>query len=318
MPPTGTAALDDLALALFEHSDEGVLVTRPDGSVLRVNEAACRILDRPAEEIVRLGRGPLVVADDALARFLAVRARTGIARGELRFRRADGRTIPVECTSVTVRLRGEDQVLLVVFRDVSALRAAEEAQARLAAIVESSDDAIVSKDLDGTITSWNAAAERIFGWRAAEVVGRDVSVLIPPDRRDEEDLIMVLVRRGERVEPLETARLHRDGRLVDVSLSVSPLRDRDGRVVGASKIARDLGDRKQVERALAEARAREEALAGLIPICMDCKQVRNDRGFWDHIERYLSSHSRAQFSHALCPACLARRCPPGGDPPAGD
>jgi PAS domain S-box-containing protein len=314
VPTTGTAALDDLALALFEHSDEGVLVTHPDGTILRVNAAACRILDRSADEIVRLGRGPLVVADDALARFLAVRARTGIARGALTLRRADGAAFPVECTSLTVRISGERQVLLVVFRDVSALRAAEEAQARLAAIVEGSDDAIISKDLDGSVTSWNAGAERMFGWRSAEIVGRPVDVLIPPDRRDEEALILALLRRGERVEPLETVRLHRDGRPVEVSLSVSPIRDHGGRVVGASKIIRDVTERNRSERALAEAREREETLAGLIPICMDCKQVRNDRGFWDHIEEYLSSRSRAQFSHALCPACLARRCPPGGEP----
>jgi PAS domain S-box-containing protein len=314
VPPTGTAALDDLALALFEHSDDGVLVTRPDGTILRVNGAACRMLDRSAEEIVRLGRGPLVVADEALGRFLALRARTGLARGALTYRRADGTLFPVECTSVTVRLRGDDLVLLVVFRDITALRAADEAQARLVAIVEGSDDAIISKDLGGNVTSWNGGAERMFGWRAGEIVGRPIAVLLPPDRLQEEELILTLLRRGERVEPLETVRLHRDGRPVDVSVTVSPIRDRDGRVVGASKIARDIGERKRSERALSEARAREEALAGLIPICMDCKQVRNDRGFWDHLERYLSTQARAQFSHALCPACLARRCPPGGEP----
>lgn len=313
MEPT-PAPLDELALALFEHSDEGVLVTRPDGTVLRVNDAACRMLDRSAEEIIRLGRGPIVVADEALGRFLAVRARTGVARGALTFRRANGVLFPVECTSVMVRSSVEDQVLLVVFRDVSALRLAEEAQARLAAIVEGSDDAIISKDLAGLVTSWNGGAQRMFGWGAAEIVGRPVRILIPPDRQEEEQLIMALVRRGERVEPLESVRLHRDGHPVDVSLTVSPIRDRQGRVVGASKIARDISERKRAEWALREARAREETLAGLIPICMDCKQVRNDRGFWDQIERYISTHSRAQFSHALCPACMARRFPGGEGP----
>lgn len=312
MPPA-PLLLDDVALALFEHSDEGVLVVTPDGEVLRVNGAACRILDRSADEIVRLGRETVVVPDEAAARFLAVRARTGIARGELTFRRADGASIPVECTSVRVGSRGEGGLFVTVFRDVSVLRAAEQAQARLAAIVEGSDDAIVSKDLEGTVTSWNGGAERMFGWRAAEIVGRPIRLIVPPELEGEEARILAALRRGERVPPYETVRLHRDGRRVDVALTVSPLRDRDGRVVGASKIARDVTARKQAERELREAREREETLAGLIPICMDCKQVRNDRGFWDQIELYLSTHSRAQFSHALCPACLARRYPPGAE-----
>lgn len=317
MPSSGPIALDDLALALLEHSEDGVLLTRPDGAVLRANAAACGILGRSAAELARLGRGPLLVEDEALARFLAARARTGVARAALTARRANGTLVPIECTSVVLRVAQGDPLQIVVFRDVSALRQVEAAQARLAAIVEGSDDAIVSKDLDGIITSWNAAAARILGWSAAEIVGRSILTVVPPDRWEEERLMMILLRRGERVEPIETARLHRDGRLVDLEVTVSPVRDREGRVVGASKIARDITERKQAERALREAREREETLAGLIPICMDCKQVRNDRGFWDHIEKFLATHSRAQFSHALCPACLARRCPDGGEPGAG-
>lgn len=122
------------------------------------------------------------------------------------------------------------------------------ATARLAAIVDSSFDAIVSKNLASIVTSWNAGAERLFGYSAEEMIGRSVLILIPPHLRDEEDRIIDRVRQGERVETFETVRLRKDGSLVDVSLTVSPIRDAQGRIVGASKIARDISASKESER----------------------------------------------------------------------
>jgi PAS domain S-box-containing protein len=127
-------------------------------------------------------------------------------------------------------------------------------RARLAAIVESSDDAIVSKDLDGFIQSWNRGAERLFGYSAEEVIGRSITILIPLERRFEEDHILMQLRRGERVDHFETVRVTKDGRALDISLSVSPIRNAQGEVVGASKIARDISERKRAERAIAEQR----------------------------------------------------------------
>ena len=118
---------------------------------------------------------------------------------------------------------------------------------RLAAIVQCSDDAIVSKDLDGTITSWNRGAERLFGYTAEEVINQPVTLLIPPDRLDEEPNILERIRRGERVDSYETVRRRKDGSLIDISLSVSPLMDLNGRVVGASKIARDITEQKRAQ-----------------------------------------------------------------------
>jgi PAS domain S-box-containing protein len=118
---------------------------------------------------------------------------------------------------------------------------------RLAAIVESSDDAIISKDTDGIITSWNAAAERVFGYTSDEAVGRSIRLIIPADRQAEADHVLERIRRGERVEHFETERLRSDGTLVHVSIAVSPIRTPDGRIIGASKIARDITDRKQTE-----------------------------------------------------------------------
>ena len=124
---------------------------------------------------------------------------------------------------------------------------AEQAAQRLVAIVESSDDAIVSKDLNGVISSWNGAAERLFGYRAEEVIGKSVTLLIPPGCDNEEPAILERIRRGERIDHYETIRRRKDGSLVDISLTVSPVRNASGRIVGASKIARDIGDRKEAE-----------------------------------------------------------------------
>jgi PAS domain S-box-containing protein len=118
----------------------------------------------------------------------------------------------------------------------------------LAAIVESSDDAIVSKDLNTIITSWNRGAERLFGYTAEEAIGRSVIMLIPEDRLDEEPMILAKIQRGERIEHYETVRRRKDGSLVDVSLTTSPIKDAQGRVIGASKIARDITDRRRLEQ----------------------------------------------------------------------
>jgi PAS domain S-box-containing protein len=139
-------------------------------------------------------------------------------------------------------------------RDITEQRCAEEACRHLAAIVEGSDDAILSKSLEGVITSWNNAAERIFGYTAAEVMGRLVTLLIPPDRLTEEIEILSRLRRGERVDHYETVRRCKDGRLLNVSLTISPIMDGKGRIVGASKIARNITEKKRAEAALKSAR----------------------------------------------------------------
>ena len=131
--------------------------------------------------------------------------------------------------------------------DISDRKRADMQAQRLAAIVESSDDAIVSKDLNGIITSWNHGAERLFGYTAEEVIGKPITMLIPPDRMGEEPEIIGRVRGGERVDHYDTVRRRKDGSLIDISLTVSPLKDADGRIVGASKIARDITERKRAQ-----------------------------------------------------------------------
>lgn len=136
--------------------------------------------------------------------------------------------------------------------DITERKQAERAKALLAAIVDSSDDAIISKNFDGIITSWNKSAERMFGYTAAEAIGKPIMLLIPPELCGEEEDIIARLRRGERVDHFETTRVRKDGSTLDVSLTISPVRDSTGRVVGASKVARDITERKLAERALRE------------------------------------------------------------------
>lgn len=196
----------------------------------------------------------------------ALRAQQAIVErpnGELRYVLANPRPLLDDDGVVT----GAINALI----DVTDRHELDQLQSCLAAIVESSDDAIVSKDLNGTIRSWNAAAERLFGYTAEEAIGRSITMLIPEGRPDEEPAILSRIRRGERVNHYETTRRRKDGSFIEVSLTVSPIRDGTGRVVGASKIARDITDRKRAERAMAEAhesvvaasRAKDDFLAAL-------------------------------------------------------
>jgi PAS domain S-box-containing protein len=163
---------------------------------------------------------------------------------------------------------GVDRVVSVL-RDITERKKAEAALSRLAAIVESSDDAIVSKDLDGVITSWNAGAQRIFGYEEAEAVGQVITILIPPELRDEETHILRRLRAGEHIQHYETVRITKQGKRVDVSLTISPMRNSEGRVVGASKIARDITGRKQAEAALRRSEADAQARAGELAAILD-------------------------------------------------
>ena len=142
---------------------------------------------------------------------------------------------------------------------------AEETTRRLAAIVETSDDAIISKNLDGVIQTWNRGAASIFGYTAEEVVGKPVTILMPPERYDEEPGILARLRRGERIDHYQTVRRRKDGRLIDISLSVSPIRNNAGRIVAASKIARDITEQKRAEAALRDSERRLQDLIAAIP-----------------------------------------------------
>jgi PAS domain S-box-containing protein len=180
---------------------------------------------------------------------------------EVQIERPDGSRVTV---IVNIRpLKNERREItgaINCFVDITERKQAEKARAQLAAIVQSSDDAMISKSLDGTITSWNKGAERLFGYTAEEAIGQNIILIVPPDRRDEEAAILQRLPRGERVEHFETIRLRKDGTMFDVSLTISPVKDSSGRVVGASKVARNISEKKAAEKALKQAHDRLESI----------------------------------------------------------
>jgi PAS domain S-box-containing protein len=168
---------------------------------------------------------------------------------EVLVERSDGSRVTVVVNIRPLKnQRGEVTGAINCFYDITERKQAEDARARLAAIVESSDDAIVGKSLDGVITSWNAGAERLFGYTAQEAIGQSITMLIPSDRQQEEPGILARLRRGEHIEHFETVRVRKDGSALELSLTISPITDSAGRVIGASKIARDITERKQAEQ----------------------------------------------------------------------
>jgi PAS domain S-box-containing protein len=252
---------------------DAVISTDVEGRVTFLNRAAAQLtgwteagaIGRPLSEIFQIvnerSRRPI--------QNLALRAlREGSAatpENQTVLIARDGRERPIDHSAAPMR-DGSGSMLgaVLVFRDITERKWAEQSRALLAAIVEASDDAIVSKTLTGVIRSWNSGAERLFGYTAAEAVGQSITLIIPPERQDEEQTILERLRRGERVDHFETVRVAKDGRRLDISLTVSPVLDEEGRVIGASKIARDITERKRTEAALREADRRKDEFLALL------------------------------------------------------
>jgi len=237
--------------AIVESSHDAIYSITLDGIVTSWNRAAHALFGWPAAAVIGQHIS-LIIPPGHQAEEEEILAR--VRRGEVvdefdtvRLSR-DGRLVNVSLTISPVRdAAGHSVGISNIARDISERQRFDDTRARLAAIVESSDDVIVSKNLDGIITSWNVAAERMFGWSAAEAVGRHITLIIPEDRLAEEDEVIARIRRGERVEHFDTIRRTKDGRLVDVSITVSPVRDSRGRIVGASKIGRDITERRRLD-----------------------------------------------------------------------
>lgn len=236
----------------FEMAGLGIAHISPDGRLLRVNGKLCEILGYSEFEMLSLTLQDITHPDDLeadLAQWEQVRSGTLASYSmEKRCIRKDDSVVWVNLTVAGVRDDGKLEHFISVVEDITERRKAEEAQFRLGTIVESSDDAIVSKKLDGVITSWNDAATRIFGFTAEEAIGRPITIIIPPHLQDEETMILSRLRSGERIDHYETVRMTKSGRKLDVSLTISPVRDSKGHIIGASKIARDITDRKQAEQ----------------------------------------------------------------------
>ena len=195
----------------------------------------------------------------------------------------DGREVPIDDSAAPIRgAAGDLQGTVLVFRDITERRRAEQASRLLSSIVESSDDAIISKDLNGIVTSWNAGAERVFGYTAREMIGKPIATIAAPDRLDEMPAILERIRNGDRVDHYETVRKTKDGTLINIALTVSPVRDASGRIVGASKIARDITERKRADERLQateqEAREAREWLSATLSSIGDAVIATDDAG----------------------------------------
>src|SRR2546421_3731172 len=239
-----------LERALLDSALDCIISMDATGRVLEFNRAAERVFGYTREQAVGQELASLIIPPAMRERHRAGLRRyleTGEGpvlgkRIEITGVRADGAEILVEL-AITV-LRFENKPIFTAYlRDITDRHRGEEAIRRLAAIIESSDDAIISKDLNGIITSWNAGAERLFGYKSEEIVGKSMLTLIPLERQDEEPRILERLRRGEPVHHYETVRCRKDGSRVDISVTLSPLKDQSGQIIGASKIARDITER---------------------------------------------------------------------------
>jgi PAS domain S-box-containing protein len=242
--------------AIFECSDDAIIVKDLNGVVTDWNAAAERIFGYTPEEMV--GRSILTIIPPELQYeepMLLGRIRNGerIEHYETYRLHKSGKRVDVSLGLSPIRDgRGRIVGASKIARDISERLRLDQERVLLAAIVDSSEDAIISKTLDGVITSWNTAAQRIFGYHPEEIIGHSVLRLIPPELYFEEPQIISRLRKGERIEHFETRRRRKNGELFDISLTVSPIKDAKGQVVGASKIVRDITDRKAAEAALIE------------------------------------------------------------------
>ncbi len=251
----------DLFQTTLSSIGDAVITTDTDGRILLANHTARALIGtgeadvagRPLDDLFRIvNESTRATVESPVAKVMREGGVVGLANHTILLSQ-DGREIPIDDSGAPVRGRdGKIRGTVLVFRDITERRQAEEASRLMADIVQSSSDAIISKDLNGVVTSWNQGAARIFGYSAEEMIGQPITVLAPPDRVNEMPKILERIRRGERVEAFESVRVGKGGRLVHVALSVSPVVDASGKIVGASKIARDITDRTLAARAIAE------------------------------------------------------------------
>ena len=298
------ALTNERTRAIVDTALDGIVTMDHEGKITEFNPAAERIFGYSRSEVIGRPLAQVIIPsrlrerhDAGLARYLA----TGEApllgkRLELSGLRADGSEVAVELS--IKRMPGDGPPSFAGFvRDLTEREQAAETNARLAAIIASSDDAIASKNLQGIITSWNLGAERLFGYSAQEALGKPMAMLIPPERSSEEPAILARIARGESTDHFETVRIGKDGRKIDVSVTISPLRDSQGRIIGASKIARDITDRRLGE---AKVQAQLARLNLLQQITRAIGERQDIQSIFQVVIRTLEEHLPVDF----CCICL--------------
>jgi PAS domain S-box-containing protein len=238
--------------AIVNSSDDAIISKKFDGTIISWNEAAERMFGYTAYEAVDNNISIIIpeeLYEEEKEIISKVKNGERIKHYETIRKTKDGNRISIALTISPIKdTNGNIIGISKIARDISGQNISEAKQATLAAIVNSSDDAIISKTLFGIITSWNHAASKMFGYTEAEVIGKHISIIIPPDRMDEETMIIGNIRSGKKIQHFETVRVAKDGRKVNISLTVSPIRNKEGKIIGASKIARDITERIELEK----------------------------------------------------------------------
>jgi PAS domain S-box-containing protein len=250
-------ASEERLRAVFAQAALGIAIANLDGKFEEANAKFCSILGYPLEELRELTFLGLTHPDDvAITRNAVEQLRAGVIKNyalEKRYLRKNGTAVWSNTTVTALRKdNGEAVQYIGIIQDISDRKQAEEAMARLAAVIEFSDDAIITKTLEGIISTWNPGAARLFGYEAHEAIGKPVTMLIPDNYLNEEPDILNRLRRGERIEHYETIRRHKDGTMMNVSLTVSPIKNASGQIIGASKISRDITRQKRAEELIRE------------------------------------------------------------------
>ena len=232
-----------------------------------------------------------------------------------RIRHHDGSWRTLQGTGTNLLADSVVGAIVVRCRDITEQQDSDVKAAFLESLALATDDAVIGASLDGTIVSWNKGAEFLYGYTSAEAVGRPLSLIEPysQGRASGWPALLDRIRKGETVSQSRSRRITKDGRTINVAAKISPVHLHAGELIGMTTITREVTTRRNVraerDRLLAELHsAREEvsALQGLLPICAWCKRVRDDDGYWGHIESYFESHSQMQFTHGICPECIAK------------
>ena len=253
---------------LFEAAKDGILILDAEtGMIVDVNPYLLNILGYSHEQFLGKKVWELGFLKDVIAsqdKFLELKQKGYVRYEDIPLEASDGRQIDVEFVSNVYDV-DHQHVIQCNIRDISARKKEEAKAAQLAAIVESSDEVIISTTLDGVILSWNAGAEKIYGYKGSEILGKPISILFPSDRPNEKEEVLEKIRSGQRFSRFESVRQGKNGQLIDMSLTVSPIRDKEGNIIGVSTIGSDITDRKRAENALRESERRFHRLFDVSP-----------------------------------------------------
>jgi PAS domain S-box-containing protein len=290
--------------AILETAVEGIITIDERGLIESFNPSAEKVFGYTAKEVA--GKNIKLLMPEPFRHehdgYLKNYHQTGHAKiigigREVTGQRKDGTMFPMDLSVSEVKLANR-RMFTGFVRDITGRKNAEKALLHYAALVESSDDAIIGKTLDGHITSWNRGAEMIFGYSRQEMTGKHISILIPEDRQDEEPRILEKIRRGESVDHYETVRRRKDGKLIDISVTISPIRDAEGKTIEASKVARDITGRKQLEREIVEISNREQQRIGQDLHDGLCQELAGIQLMCEVLEQKLAVKSKAESKQA--------------------